>query len=236
MVILVAYIKHKETIKLPVTLKDDLWYLMIATLYLFFSSFKGYFGLFDGIILFGLYFVFVTHQYIETKRLQKDRKKHTEEISKNKWIKNVTFMVIGAIGVLLVAEPFVHVIIEISVETGVSAIILAVVISPIASEMPEKISAFRLASRSLKGAEIAVANFIGSKVQASTLLFGSIILLKIYLTEEVFDVSGTFILILFAVLTTLVGVWITYDLKLKLKEGFLVLLLYIISTVVIIVV
>ncbi|MDH5403270.1 MAG: hypothetical protein OEZ01_05880 [Candidatus Heimdallarchaeota archaeon] len=231
-VILIAYLKHDEIIQLPRTMKDDLWYLIIATLYLFFSSFKGYFGLIDGLILFVLYIVFAIHQYVETKDLQKNENHDKEIITSKMWIKNSTFMLIGTIGIVVAAEPFVHSIIEISHETGVSAIILALIISPIASEMPEKISAFSLSFKSLKGAEIAVANFIGSKVQASTLLFGSMILFKLYLTGgEVYYVSHTFILIIFAVLTTLVGVWITYDLKLKLKEGYFVTLLYLVAMI-----
>ncbi|MHA2250750.1 MAG: sodium:calcium antiporter [Candidatus Kariarchaeaceae archaeon] len=229
-VILTAYFKHNEVIKLPKTIKDDLWYLFIATIYLLISSLSGSFGLIDGIILFTLYFVFVIHQYIETKSL-KEEKHEKIEYTRRIWLKNGSYMLIGAIGILLAAEPFVHAIIDISHETGVSAIVLALIISPLASELPEKISAFVLASRSLKGAEIAVANFIGSKVQASTLLFGSMILFKRYLDGGNFEVGENFVQILLAVLTTLVGIWITYDLKLKLKEGVLVVFLYFVCIV-----
>ncbi|MCY3413451.1 MAG: hypothetical protein INQ03_17555 [Candidatus Heimdallarchaeota archaeon] len=229
MVILLAYYKHNEIIALPVTLKDDLIYLLVASIYLLLTALKGVFTLVDGIILFSLYFVFVIHQYIETKNLVEKEENDDipdEIIPKSKWAKSISFLIIGGLGILLAAEPFVHAIIEISVETGVSAIILALIISPIASELPEKISAFMLASHSLEGAKVAVANFIGSKVQASTLLFGSMILWKVIATGSSYPVGENFIQIMLAVLTTIVGVWITYDLKLKLKEGWVVLILY----------
>ena len=68
------------------------------------------------------------------------------------------------------AEPFIHSLQAFSVEVGISAIILAVIISPIAGEMPEKISMMLLARKGAAGASIAVANVPGSKVLNNTLL------------------------------------------------------------------
>jgi len=229
MVILVAYYKHKEIITLPITMKDDLWYLLIATLYILFTSLKGSFTIIDGIILILLYVIFVTHQYIETRRLEQEAE---EETTPRQWAMSITFIVIGAIGLLITAEPFVDSIIEVSNLTGISSLILALIISPIASELPEKISAFSLSSKSLKGAEVAVANFIGSKVQASTLLFGTMIIYKLAFKGASFYIGSKFTQLLVAVLTTLVGVLVAYDLRLKLTEGILVTLLYIVSVAV----
>ena len=230
MVILIAYYKHKEIITLPTTMKDDLWYLLIATLYILFTSLKGSFTIFDGILLILLYVIFVAHQYIETHRLEKEVE---EETTPRQWIMSISFIVLGAIGLLITAEPFVDSIIDLSNLTGISSLILALIISPIASELPEKISAFSLSSKSLKGAEVAVANFIGSKVQASTLLFGAMIIYKLVLTGSNFYIRSNFIQLLLAVLTTLVGVWVAYDLRMKLKEGILVTSLYILSVAVV---
>ncbi len=226
MVILLAYYKHKEIIRLPKTMKDDLWYLLIATIYLLLTSLKGSFNLIDGIVLFGAYIVFVAHQYIETRNIENE---HKEETTSKQWGKSIALMLIGTIGLLLTAEPFVESIIEVSDLTGIPALVLALIISPIASELPEKISAFSLSMKSLKGAEVAVANFIGSKVQASTLLFGGMIIYKYILTGSEFVIGENFIQLMLAVLTTLVGVWISYDLRLKLKEGALVVFLYVVS-------
>jgi hypothetical protein len=44
-----------------------------------------------------------------------------------------------------------------------------------------------------------------------------------------YRVGENFVQIILAVLTTLVGVWVTYDLKLQLREGWAVIALYIIS-------
>lgn len=84
---------------------------------------------------------------------------------------------------------------------------------------------------------MAIANFIGSKVQAGTLLFGSMILLHIFLPNghDSLIVSNAMLQIFFAVFTTIVGVAVTYDLKLKLKEGVLVIVLYAVTLTVMIV-
>lgn len=228
LVILVAYVKHKEIITLKPTMRDDLWYLIIATFYLLVASIDRKLTLVDGIILTLLYFVFVTHQYIESKRI--DQNSHEEKkITQKQWLKSGLFMFLGAITIILCAEPFVKDIVELSNILGISPVILALIISPIASEMPEKISAFVLANKSLTGAEIAIANFVGSKVQASTLLFGSMIILYVFLpnSQNSLNISHTILQIFLAVFTTIIGVVITYDLKLKLKEGWFVFFLYI---------
>ena len=76
----------------------------------------------------------------------------------------------GTAGIFFGAEPFIHSLQEFSVEVGISVIVLAVIISPIAGEMPEKISMMLLARKGAAGASIAVANVLGSKVLNNSLL------------------------------------------------------------------
>ncbi len=230
MVILIAYLKHGEIIELKFTMRDDLWYLTISSFYLLIASFDRRLELRDGVLLVIMYFVFVGHQYWESRRYG-DHHEDRVEIRRFEWVKSYVFMAVGAAVIVFSAEPFVHTIIELSTVLGVSALFLALVISPIASEMPEKISAFVLARKSMKGAEIAIANFIGSKVQTGTLLFGMMIILEVFLDNgrAYLNVTGSMIQIFLAVFTTIVGVFITFDLKLKMRENFLVVLLYVVS-------
>lgn len=76
----------------------------------------------------------------------------------------------GTAGIFLGASPFIASLEGFSVEVGVSVIILALIISPIAGEMPEKISMMLLARKGAAGASIAVANVLGSKILNNTLL------------------------------------------------------------------
>jgi cation:H+ antiporter len=85
-------------------------------------------------------------------------------------LKAVLAFAAGTAGIFLGAEPFIHSLQGFSVEVGVSVIVLAVIISPIAGEMPEKISMMLLARKGAAGASIAVANVLGSKILNNTLL------------------------------------------------------------------
>ncbi len=78
--------------------------------------------------------------------------------------------VVGTVGIFFGAGPFIQSLQGFAVESGVSAVVLAVVISPIAGEMPEKVSMVILARKGELGASIAVANVLGSKILNNTLL------------------------------------------------------------------
>ncbi len=236
LVILLAIWRHGEHIHLSHLMRDDFFYLFISSLYLIFASLDGSFGFFDGIVLCILYLAFVIHQYWETRRYPegihpKDNRetKPEKEEKEIKITKNILFFIIGTIGILWAAEPFVESIVEISIETGIPALFLSLVISPIASEMPEKISSLILTLNSMTGAEMAVANFVGSKIQANTLLFGSMVLYFISLNGTPLSVTKVFLDIMVAIITTLVGTFILIDLKLKKKEGLLILILYLVA-------
>ena len=84
--------------------------------------------------------------------------------------RSLLVFIAGTIGIVVGAGPFIHALEGFSVDIGVSAIILAVVISPIAGEMPEKISLMLLARKGALGASIAIANVLGSKILNNTLL------------------------------------------------------------------
>ena len=78
--------------------------------------------------------------------------------------------VLGTVGIFVGAEPFIKSLEGLSADSGVSVVVLAVIISPIAGEMPEKISMMLLARKGAVGASIAVANVLGSKILNNTLL------------------------------------------------------------------
>ncbi len=227
-VIILAYWRHNKVIELPFTIKDDLYYLVASSLYLLYASWDGFLDIYEGIVLVLFYVIFVIHQYWEAKRHHVEPE-HGEPLPRKKVITTIVLFFVGAIGLVITAEPFVHVIVEVSHETGVPAMFLALVISPFASELPEKINAFILTMNSMVGAEMAIANFVGSKIQANTLLFGSMVFYFATLTGGgSVEVGKNFLQVMLSIISTLAGVWILYDYKLKLKEGYVVFLSYII--------
>ena len=94
----------------------------------------------------------------------------SERRPSNQMIKAMLAFGVGTAGIFFGASPFIESLQGFSLEVGVSVIILAVIISPIAGEMPEKISMMLLARKGAAGASIAVANVLGSKILNNTLL------------------------------------------------------------------
>lgn len=102
--------------------------------------------------------------------LRDDTALHPVAIRGNKMAKAIFTFLLGTVGIVVGAEPFIHALEGFSEDIRVSAVVLAVIISPIAGEMPEKVSLMLLARKGAHGASIAIANVLGSKILNNTLL------------------------------------------------------------------
>src|SRR5688500_15291393 len=171
------------------TFKNDMIFLIFAAVLSFVLFLDGY-NYIDGFIFLGLFAGYIVLSLYEMRIENKEKVANTmnnnsdnadnnnkkliieKGISYNnkKFIKAMGAFLIGAIGIVLGAEPFIHSLEGFSADVGLSAVILAVIISPIAGEMPEKISMMLLARKGAAGAAIAVANVLGSKILNNTLL------------------------------------------------------------------
>lgn len=114
----------------------------------------------------------------------KFRKEGVSERKKIATPKPFIYITIGSILLLWLAHPFVERITELAVMLNVPAIWLALVISPIAGEIEEKLSAIRLATMSRSGGSLAILSFVGSKIENATVLFGLIYLAIIPFTPR----------------------------------------------------
>lgn len=79
-------------------------------------------------------------------------------------------LVAGGAIVYVCSEPFVDSMIEFAKMIGISPVVIAIVIGPIASEMPEKLTAYMVVMRNGANAELSICNFLGSKVNHNSLL------------------------------------------------------------------
>ncbi|MEW6679935.1 MAG: hypothetical protein AB1297_02785 [bacterium] len=123
----------------------------------------------DSIILICLFFAYViqvTHH--STKHKEEDTGKK-ESIKRG-----FLFLIIGGIIVFFASHPFVDVMIKMSHKLGISPITIAIIIGPIASEIPEKLTAYITVMRNGSLAEISICNFIGTKVNHNSLLIGTL--------------------------------------------------------------
>ncbi len=175
------------------TFKIDKVFLLVSALISAVLLLDGY-NFIDGFIFVGMFVAYILIAYIEMKREQKISEPATVRtiegksvptpvhISTNKkdMTKAVLAFVVGTIGIVVGAGPFIHSLQTFSEDIGVSTIVLAVIISPIAGEMPEKISMMILARKGAAGTAIAIANVLGSKILNNSLLLGVAILAAMY--------------------------------------------------------
>lgn len=175
------------------TFKIDKIFLLVSALISAVLLIDGY-NFIDGFIFVGMFVAYVLIAYIEMKREQKINEPKVAETAnsksvstptqvmtnKNDMTKAILAFIAGTIGIVIGAGPFIHSLQTFSEDIGVSTMVLAVIISPIAGEMPEKISMMILARKGAAGAAIAIANVLGSKILNNSLLLGVAVIAAMY--------------------------------------------------------
>ena len=238
------------------TFKNDMIFLIFAAIVSFVLFLDG-FNYIDGLIFMGLFAGYIILSLYEMKVEKRDKisNKNIDKISNNnnnndnkgllveenisddtsedkkKFLKAIGTFLLGAIGILFGAEPFIHSLEGFSVEVGISAVVLAVIISPIAGEMPEKISMMILARKGAAGASIAIANVLGSKILNNTLLLAVAVFAAMYSFgfEKVIEMTEIlYYQMILVTIVTIVAVLPMFRKKIGLRFGFILLFMYII--------
>jgi cation:H+ antiporter len=236
------------------TFKNDMIFLILAAIISFVLFLDGFnyidafifMGLFAGYIILSLYEMKIENrEKISNKNIGKNSNNNNnnkeliveQDISndtnddKKKFLKAIGTFFLGAIGILFGAEPFIHSLEGLSVEFGISAVVLAVIISPIAGEMPEKISMMILARKGAAGASIAIANVLGSKILNNTLLLAVAVFAAMYSFgfDKVIEMTEIlYYQIILVTIVTIVAVLPMFRKKIGLRFGFVLLFMYII--------
>ena len=150
-------------------------------------------------------------------------------------IKALLIFMAGIVGILIGAEPFIHSLEGFSVDIGISAIVLSVIISPIAGEMPEKLSLMILARKGALGASIAISNVLGSKILNNTLLLAIAVFGAIYHGGFYTTIDANILLSYQMVLVTIITIAALIPMlkrEIGLRVGMMLLGLYVISLVI----
>ena len=171
------------------------------------------------------------------RELTEDKKdfQHTPKGFNKLMLKAVLIFTAGTVGILIGAEPFIHSLVGLSVDIGISAVILAVIISPIAGEMPEKISLMILARKGAEGASIAISNVLGSKILNNTLLLAVAVFGSMY-HGGFFSAIGVNTLLSYQMIlvtaVTIVALIPMFKREIGLKVGIMLAALYVISLII----
>ena len=202
----------------------------------------------DGFIFAGMFGAYLIMALLEMKAENKKMKKEaagtdshkvvrvSDEMTKKgpsrEMIKAILAFAAGTAGIFFGAAPFIHSLQGFSLEVGVSVIILAVIISPIAGEMPEKISMMLLARKGAAGASIAVANVLGSKILNNTLLLAVAVFGAMYHGGFYANIALNPILEYQMILVTVVTIGallMMFKKEIGLKVGMILAAMYVIS-------
>jgi cation:H+ antiporter len=162
-----------------------------------------------------------------TENFQNIPKAHNRRL-----IKALLIFMAGIVGILIGAEPFIHSLEGFSVDIGISAIVLSVIISPIAGEMPEKLSLMILARKGAHGASIAISNVLGSKILNNTLLLAIAVFGAIYHGGFYTTIGSNILLSYQMVLVTIITIAALIPMlkrEIGLRVGMMLLGLYVIS-------
>src|SRR5215208_3930161 len=240
------------------TFKNDMIFLILAAIISFVLFLDG-FNYIDGFIFMGLFAGYIILSLYEMRVEKRDKIanknidtnsnnnnnnnnnnkeliveqniSHDPNEDKKKFLKAIGTFLLGATGILFGAEPFIHSLEGLSVEIGISTVVLAVIISPIAGEMPEKISMMILARKGAAGASIAIANVLGSKILNNTLLLAVAIFGAMYHGGFYTNIELTPILayqVTLVTIVTIIALLPLFKKEIGLKVGILLASMYII--------
>jgi cation:H+ antiporter len=211
-------------------------YLLIISAVVSMILFIDGYSLIDGIVFSGMFAAYLylayremLHERAQMKAMAENNETEVYHESRRQFAKSVIVFSIGTAGIFIGAEPFIHALEGFAVDAGISVVILAVIISPIAGEMPEKISLMILARKGAAGTSIAVANVLGSKILNNTLLLAVAVFGAMAYHGFFANIEATPILWYQMILVTAVTIIAMIPMlrnKLDMKSGILLLALY----------
>jgi cation:H+ antiporter len=184
-----SYLKKKSLnkaikyIELPKSVSVEVLGLFFPLIYFLFILLKGSWNLFDGMILIFLYGFYFWLLNQERKLNLSDES--SDEVPEEKGIVakieklnpklklfwTLVFFIGGGIILILTAHPFVEALKTAAQTIGISEYVFIQWIAPIASEFPEKVTAFNWARRS-SHVHVALVNFVSSIICQWTLMAG----------------------------------------------------------------
>jgi cation:H+ antiporter len=212
--------------------KLDFYFMLLTAVFSVILFIDGY-DIIDGIIFALFYFAYVYLAFKESK-IEREETLKQELISRTTLIISTLLVIFGGLGIMVGGGPFIDSVKNFSAEAGIPAVILALLIAPIAGEMPEKLSLYILARKGGKSLEITIGNIFGSKILNNTLLITTFIVAVIIDTGKITSIPSheiTFILVAWTAILTIVAMITFADDKLSRKDGLLLLALYIITIV-----
>ena len=210
--------------KKPVVMKEDykieLYFLLASTAILAAVIIYGAIDRISGLILFLVYFVYLAYRYSHAHNRIVFHA--NTERGRGIFIKGGSYLLAGTIIVFALSGIFVNAIVVFSKSIGISPLWLALVISPLAADFDENISANRIAMKNRGGGSTAIVSFIGSKLQNNTMLLGLIGLLA----AQSVMIGSARVEFIAVIIVNLLAIAVIVREKLTYRESLLLILAY----------
>jgi len=214
--------------------------LFIPTLYMFIIVLKASLNLIDSAILIFLYLVYISI-LLHLPPKDSENIEETEPIpryilGRKKWIRNSviwSFFLAGALGIYLVAHPFLESMLGLSVVIGVPTFVFIQWVAPFLSEFPEKVSAFYWA-KTVKKSPMALMNMISSGIAELTLLVALIPIIYCISRGGIYGIDFDFhhrVEILLTALQSLLGFLLLANMRFRAYEAVSLFVLFAIQFV-----
>ena len=213
--------KWKGPIKMKGDYRVELWFLLGSTVALVLLMLYGSLDRLSGLLLFAPYLAYIAYRYASAHRMIKKNAGTAD--GRKRMLKALVYIFVGVLLVVPLSDAFVGLISSLSSDIGISALWIALVIVPIASDLDENISGYRILSKSPEGGSTAIVSFIGSKLQNNTMLLGLIGLLAmqpIALASARFSLSAV-------ILVNLIAIVVVMREKFTVRESMLLIAAYV---------
>lgn len=199
------------------------WPFLITLLFLFLPlilGFKGELNYLDGLILVLSYIALLYYLYLKNKGGLEIK---IEIVNRNGVSRHAIFIIIGMLGLILSSELIVRTTILILEDYNISTFIVGLLFYSIGTNLPELIIAIRSFKRKVEG--LSFSNLIGSSI-GNVLILGILSLIKPMKTNV--DTSYIFLMIFSFLFFIILYIFYRSDRLLSRKEGFFILLFYLI--------
>ncbi|PVU78222.1 Na(+)/Ca(2+) exchanging [Sulfolobus islandicus] len=211
-------LKWRSTLQISSEYSVENVFLIISSVAMLLVLIYGKLDIISGLLLILIYIIYVVYRVIKFRGERGSRKE-------GNLVKPIIFIIAGGILLVVFSHYFVDYINEIATMFNVPAIWLSLLIAPIAGELEEKISAFRLIQMSKDGGSLSILSFVGSKIENATVLLGIIGLFTDYKLQVALPEYIS------ALVANIIAIYVLFDKRLRTIESTILIGVYIVMVI-----
>ena len=211
-------LKWRSTLQISSEYSVENVFLIISSVAMLLVLIYGKLDIISALLLILIYIIYVVYRVIKFRGERGSRKE-------GNLVKPIIFIIAGGILLVVFSHYFVDYINEIATMFNVPAIWLSLLIAPIAGELEEKISAFRLIQMSKDGGSLSILSFVGSKIENATVLLGIIGLFTDYKLQVALPEYIS------ALVANIIAIYVLFDKRLRTIESTILIGVYIVMVI-----